>query len=128
MKNFYEATVIKPALRLPIELTLTPITRCVCVVLLNGAVVHDGLLTGPKVILDRTTAVDSPINIKVIVTRQHPEAVEIGVQINGHSIIPLYQHLASPQTAYLNFNGEWNLHIPNFYTWHHNITGQGWII
>jgi hypothetical protein len=127
MKNFSEATAIKSKLYFPVELMLSPIEQCVCVALINNTVVHDGLLTGPKSILVNNITVDGPIDIKIIITRQHPESVEVGIRIDGRDIIPIYQHLAKPQTNYLNFNGEWQLSIPNFYTWYHTVTGQGWI-
>lgn len=128
MKNFYEATVTKPTLTSTIELLLTPIEQCVCVVLINGHVMHDGLLTKSKKVTFQNNPIDETIDIKIIVTRQHPEAVEVKVAIDGYEIIPMYQDtVAIPATNYLNFNGEWNVRIPNFYAWHHGITGQGWI-
>lgn len=129
MKNFSEATVIKPNLSFPIELRLIPIEQCMCVALINGELVHDGLLTGPKLVQIKNTRIDSPIDVRVIVTRQHPEAVEVKVSIDGYEIIPLYADtIARPPTNYLDFNGEWQLHIPSYYPWLHEITGQGWII
>ena len=128
MKNFSEATAIKPQLTSIIELILTPVDKCVCVALINGQVVHDGLLDSNKSILVKGYPIDSPTEIKVIVTRQHPEAVEVKVVIDGHEIIPLYQDtVATPTTSYLNFNGEWTMRIPSFYPWLHEITGQGWV-
>ena len=48
--------------------------------------------------------------------------------INGLKVLPLYQHLSSDGTCYLDRVGDWHLHIPSpFYTWYHTITGQGWI-
>lgn len=129
MKNFYEATVIKPKLTPSIELMLTPVDQCVCVATVNGRVVHDGLLDSYKSILVKGHPIDGPIDIQVVVTtRVHPEAVQVEVVIDGLEIIPKYQHLANPPTNYLDFNGKWELNIPNFYPWYHEITGQGWIV
>lgn len=128
MKNFYEATVTKPTLTPTIELMLTPVEQCVCVALINGNVVHDGLLDSHKSILVKGYPINGPIDFMIIVTRQHPEAVEIKVVVDGHEIIPLYQAHANPPTNYLDFNGKWTLHIPNFYPWYHEVTGQGWIV
>lgn len=109
-------------------MTLKPINQCACVAMINGCVVHDGLLSESKIISFKSSPLDGPIDIKIIVTRQHPEAVEVNLAINGYEIIPLYQDtVATPRTSYLDFNGEWTLHIPNFYSWYHNISGQGWI-
>lgn len=128
MKNFLEATDIKTKLTPTIELMLSPVGQCVCVAMINNSIVHDGLLDSHKSILVKGHTLDGPIEIKIVTTRQHPEAVEVKVIIDGHDIIPKYQHLATPPTAYLDFNGEWTLKIPNFYPWYHEITGQGWII
>ena len=127
MKNFYEATVIKPKLTPFIELMITSVGQCVCVATINDRVVHDGLLDGHKSILVEGYSIDSPVNIQVITTRQHPEAVQVNVVIDGYNIIPKYQHLANPPTDYLDFNGKWQLIIPNFYPWLHEVSGQGWI-
>jgi hypothetical protein len=128
MKNFLEATAIKPTLEYPIELLLTPLNQCVCVALINNEVVHDGLLSGPKVVTVKNRVIDSPVEVKIIMTRQHPEALDVKVRIDGHEIIPLYADtIANPPTNYLNFNGEWTMNILSFYPWLHDITGQGWI-
>ena len=126
MKNFLEATAIKSGLKLDLVITLDPVEQCVCVLLVNDEVIHDGLLSSPKVITHRVLN-DNPIKIKVIVTRQHPEAVKLSVSVDNLPIIPLYQHMAVPPTDYIDFNGEWTLTIPKFYTWYHQVTGQGWI-
>ena len=127
MKNFYEATVIKPKLTPIIELIMTPVGNCVCVATINDRVVHDGLLDDYKSISVEGYSIDSPIDIKIVVARKHPGAIRVNVVIDSHDIIPKYQHTANPPTDYLDFNGEWHLHIPNFYPWYHEITGQGWI-
>jgi len=126
MKNFYEATVTKPGLKLDLVIALDPVEQCVCVLFINDEVIHDGLLSSPKVIT-RRVFIDDLIKIKAIVTRQHPEAVKLSVSIDNLPIIPLYQHVAVPPTDYIDFNGEWTLTIPKFYPWYHQVTGQGWI-
>jgi hypothetical protein len=69
-----------------------------------------------------------PITIQLTVNRQHPQAVDIkGIFIDDYEVLPKYQHLATPSTNYIDFNGVWGLEIPNFYPWYHEITGQGWI-
>jgi hypothetical protein len=127
MKNFYEATVTKSKLTSTVELMLMPVGQCVAVVMINDNVVHDGLLTVSKSIQVKVKPIDGPIDIKIVMTRQHPEALEVKVVIDGYDIIPLYLAHAKPPTNYLDFNGEWNLHIPNFYPWIHALTGQGWV-
>jgi hypothetical protein len=54
-------------------------------------------------------------------------AVEvIKLTINGKEVLPIYQHLARPATNWITT--DWELVVPApFYTWYHEITGQGWI-
>jgi len=56
-------------------------------------------------------------------------AVEIvSVTVNDKKFLPIYLHLATPQTSYINFTGLWEFKIDRpFYPWYHDITGQGWI-
>lgn len=126
MKNFYEATVTKPKLKLSVELLLVPVEQCVCVILFNGDPVYDGTISGCKSIQLRT-AIDSPVDLQIITTRVHPEALNVTVNIEGYEIIPLYLLRANPPTNYLDFNGSWRLKLPSFYPWFHEITGQGWV-
>ena len=50
------------------------------------------------------------------------------IAINGHEVLPLYQHMANPKTSYIDQIGIWRLDIPGpFYTWYHQLTGLGWI-
>ena len=53
-------------------------------------------------------------------------AIEVAkIVINGHEIMPVYQHLSNPSTSWITQN--WTLLIPGpFYPWYHRITGQGW--
>lgn len=127
MKNFYDSTVIKPTLKLDVVITLTPVGQCPCIVLVNNTPIFDRLLT-EATILQTSCPLTNPLNISIIVTRQHPEAVMVNITVDGYPIIPLYRGYASPPTNYLDINGIWTLTIPNFYQWYHEITGQGWII
>lgn len=50
------------------------------------------------------------------------------IVVNGYQVLPLYQHMANPKTAYIDQIGIWRLDIPGpFYSWYHQLTGQGWI-
>jgi hypothetical protein len=54
------------------------------------------------------------------------EIVEFSV--NGLEVLPRYLHLASTPTTWISRAGLWYFVIPgSFYTWHHGITGQGFI-
>ena len=127
MKNFYEATVIKHTLTSEIEVTLTPVEQCQCMLLINNQVLVNEILESPKTI-QYSVQLGSPITIQADIKRQHPQAIEIEVSIDGYPIIPLYQHLAVPSTDYIDFNGAWKLEIPHFYSWYHEVSGQGWTV
>lgn len=71
----------------------------------------------------------SPINLKCTVIDACGGAVEIKLlAVNGTEVLPRYQHLANPPTAWINQLGIWEfgVHEP-FYPWFHRISGQGWI-
>ena len=128
MKNFYDAIDIKPRLKLAVQLTLSPVDNCYCIVTINGTELFSGVLKRTTK-LDYTADLEESIDFKIAVERQHPQAVVVeDISINGHSIIPLYQHRATPQTTYINFSGDWQLSIPSFYPWYHEVSGQGWIV
>ena len=126
MKNFSEATAIKPSLRLDLKLLLTPIGSVPCQVIINELTHFNNTINNITTI-NCQFSLNETINISIKIQRQHPDAVQIVLQIDGHEVLPKYQHLASPPTDYLDFNDVWTLQIPNFYTWYHQITGQGWI-
>jgi len=127
MKNFLELTAIKPTLMLDISLLLVPVERCDYTIIINGETVSTGVLTSSaefKKQIELTEAIDILISVK---NRQHPQAIIISsLYIDGYEVIPVYQHLATPPTNYIDFSGVWRLKIPNFYPWYHEITGQGW--
>lgn len=127
MKNFYEATVIKPDLKLKMVLELKAIDICPCRVFINDHMEFYGGMVGTN-IFTKELNLTSPINIKITVDRQHPQAIEIvNLKIDDFEIMPIYLNQADPPTNYLDFTGIWTLTIPNFYPWYHEITGQGWI-
>jgi len=71
-----------------------------------------------------------PVSIKIKLEEfvEGTSGVEVAVAINGLEVLPKYQHLSSKQNNYIDTLDEWQLLIPaNFYTWYHEITGQGWI-
>lgn len=126
MKNFYEATVIKPTLENNVTLTLRPVGTVkakiwICDELFN----FEGINTITQV--KKTVKLSDPIRIVVHINRKHPEAIQIELSVDGFEILPKYQHLASPPTDYVDNNTPWILEIPNFYPWYHKVTGQGWI-
>lgn len=135
MKNFYEATVTKPNLTVRCCLGIKRTHGNVrTVIKINNENTFGDNSTGEtKIIADHqlwfSVPLDQPIDISIqLIDRQHPNALELSLTIDGYEVLPLYQHLANPPTAYLDFNDEWTLQIPNFYPWYHEVTGQGWIV
>lgn len=127
MKNFYEATVIKPTLTVTVRLIITPVGKVPCLIKLNSKTLYEDILDSVQA-LEMDVLLTDPIDLSIQIYRHHPDAVALDLYIDGYEILPKYQHLASPPCCYIDFNNVWVLKIPNFYPWYHEITGQGWII
>jgi hypothetical protein len=134
MKNFYEATATRSNLTLELCLGLKPTHGPVsCVIKFNGETFFGYNENGETKIIDDTklyhlVPLSNPIDISIqLIDRHHPNALELSLTIDDQEIIPLYLNQANPPTNYLDSNVVWQLHIPNFYPWYHQITGQGWI-
>ena len=76
MKNFYEATVIKPDLKLKMVLELKDIDICPCQITINNKLEFYGGLVGTNLFIKHLELTD-PIEIKIAVNRQHPQAIEV---------------------------------------------------
>ena len=126
MKNFYDATGIKPNLKLKVVLRVKPVGDVKTHLQINDA--NWDITLSKEEIFKHEVALTSPIEIQIQIQRQHPEAVEIELEIEGHKILPIYQDTIKCGDCYLNTNDVWKCSIPNFYSWYHNIRGQGWII
>ena len=128
MKNFLEATAIRPNLTLKMVLELKAIGICPCQIKINDQLEFYGGLTGMNTFIKHIYITD-PIDIEIAVDREHPRAIEIvNLSIDNHKILPLYQYTATPPTNYIDFTGSWSFKIPNFYPWLHEVSGQGWIV
>ena len=128
MKNFSEATVIKSKLMLDVNLVISPMCGdTYCQIELNQKVLFVGLVS-EKTNLNIEVPLCAPLHFKFFVERTHPQAIHIDLlAVDGREVLPLYLNQASPPTSYLDFTGIWELSIPSFYPWYHEITGQGWI-
>lgn len=104
MKNFSEATAIKPGLKLDLQLVLNSQAQIV----INGLSKQSDKT---QEFLDLTR----PIALKIL-GQNHLEVSKL--TIDGYDI-PNYHWKQSP--------GVWTLDIPCFYPWLHAITAQGWI-
>jgi hypothetical protein len=123
IRTFSEALDIKTADKLQVELEVEA----------HGHVEYRMRLNG-HLILDPVTCLTldllSPVSLTCRVTHiQNGGALEIKkFNINGQEVLPKYQHLASPKTAWLDQIGMWEFHTDRpFYPWFHAISGQGWV-
>ena len=127
MKNFYEATVIKPDLKLKMVLELKAVGVCPCKISINDHLEFYGGLVGNNMFIKELDLTDS-LAIKITVDRQHPQAIEVvKLSIDGYEVLPKYLSLANPPTVYIDITGDWTFNLPSFYPWYHEITGQGWV-
>ena len=71
----------------------------------------------------------SKINLKCLVIDANAGAVEVCLlSVNGAEVLPRYQHLVQPPTAWIDREGAWEFTIDQpFYPWFHAISGQGWV-
>jgi hypothetical protein len=127
MKNFYEATVIKPTLGLSVSLILEPVGQLPCLVQINRKTIFENTISVKTKIVYQLP-LEEPIDISIKIDRQHPDAIIVFLNIDNNEILPKYLCLADPPTNYLDQSGIWSFKIPSFYPWLHHITGQGWIV
>jgi hypothetical protein len=104
-----------------------------CIIKVNGQTMFEDNPSGQTQLIAEhhlgfQLSLTEPIEISIqLIDRQHPNALELSLTIDGQEIIPLYMNQANPPTNYLDSNDVWQIHIPNFYLWYHELTGQGWI-
>ena len=120
IKTFSEALDINTQDQLQVQLVIAVHGNIHYRMRLNGHVISD---------LDTVYTLDlfSPINLVCTVFDANDGAVEIkSLTVNGTEVLPKYQHLAEPKTAWITTN--WEFIIPSpFYPWFHEISGQGWV-
>jgi len=122
IKNFSNVLDIETRDQLQVQLVIAVHGNIHYRMRLNGHLITD---------LDTTYSIDlfSPINLKCTVVDANGGAVEIKLlTVNGTEVLPRYQHLATPPTAWIDQTGTWEFtaHSP-FYPWFHAISGQGWV-
>lgn len=128
MKNFCEAMVIRNKLTLLVIIELKSINNCWCKVEVNGELIHQGAMFATSE-LRQHVPLNEPLHIKITSNNEHNQAIDIKkITVDGFEVMPLYQAHAKPSTSYLDKSTEWEINIPSFYPWYHEITGQGWII
>ena len=122
MKNFSDILDINPQDQLQVRLVIKVHGDIHYRMRLNGHLISD-LDTEYKLGLFST------INLRCTVFDVNAGAVEIDMlSVNGTEVLPRYQHLANPGTAWIDKPGTWEFKIDQpFYPWFHRISGQGWI-
>lgn len=128
MKNFYEATDTRSTLKYEMKLILTPVGQGVeCMVNFNQEdYLFFGQLTDTVEIVEQIP-LNCPLDLRIKVWREHPQAVKVTLLLDGHDVIPKYQQYAEPATDYIDFEHGWSIRIDNAYQWLHQKSGQGWI-
>lgn len=122
IQTFSDVLDINTADQLQVRLVIVPHGNIHYRIRLNGHVITD---------LDTVYTIDlfNPVSVKCTVLDANAGAVEIKLlSINGTEVLPKYQHLARPQTAWIDQTGVWEFTTGSpFYTWFHEISGQGWV-
>ena len=122
MKNFSELLVTRPNLTVVIELKI------------HGRVSYQASINQHIISTYTKNVFDlmSPLNFSIQLDDfdEGTSGIEIvEFSVNGLEVLPLYQHIASPPTNYIDKLGIWKLEILlPFYQWYHDISGQGWIL
>ena len=125
MKNFSDATAIKPSLTLDIVLRVKPVGTVLTHLKINESTWTTTIVK--EEVFKHKVGITNTVNIQIQIERTHPEALAVDLEIDGNKILPLYQEQLGVN-SYIDSNDIWSITIPNFYSWLHKITGQGWII
>lgn len=122
IRTFSDVLDINTQDRLQVRLVVVPHGNIHYRMRLNGQLISES---------DTTHTFDllSSVYLKCRVIDSNGGAVEIKLlSINGQEVLPRYQHLACPPTAWIDQTGIWEFTITHpFYPWFHAISGQGWV-
>jgi hypothetical protein len=109
--------------KLIVELSIKRHGRTQSLVQLNGFVVNVDDITFNIDLLDSVEIFADLLDFD-----EGTSGLEVFLTINGHEILPKYQHLSSNKKSYVDTKELWWYRIPSpFYTWYHEISGKGWI-
>lgn len=122
MNSFSDILDINTNDQLQVQLIIVPHGNIQYRMQLNG---HEILDTTSTHKLDLFSA----IHLKCTIFDANAGALEIRLlSVNGIEVLPKYQHLSTPPTAWLDRNGTWEFAmLQPFYPWYHEISGQGWL-
>jgi len=122
MKNFLELLDTKSDMKVSVKLQI------------HGYVEYRASINGIQ-FADATEVrldLNSDINLVIHLDKFNKGSSGIEVTeffINSLEVLPKYLHLARPSTNYIDEYGQWRFAIPApFYSWYHEITGQGWLL
>ena len=122
IRTFSDVLDINTQDQLQVQLVIVPHGNIHYRMRLNGHLISN---------LDTTYTFDllSSVHLTCRVIEPYGGAVEIkALTINGTEVLPKYQPLAMPQTAWIDRTGLWQFDIHgSFYPWFHKISGQGWV-
>ena len=124
MKNFSEAMDIKDSLTVEVKLLLKPHgsvpTRC----WINGEIMVGENIGAPKFIT-KQIKLGAPLEVRIKIEREHPQAVEVDMYIDDQEVMHQYQHHATPPTRYIDTNDMWIFECDNALDWLHEAQGHG---
>ena len=117
---------IKDSLMIEIKLLLTPHgsvpTRC----WVNGEMMVGDTIGAPVFVKKQIKLFDA-LEVRIKIEREHPDAVEVDLYIDGQEVMHQYNHHATPPTRYIDTNDMWVFQCDNVYDWLHEAQGHGWI-
>ena len=124
MNSFSDITAIDIAEKLTVDVQLKSHGHCTYTAYLNNQRLN---YCATRINFDLFDTVN--LTIELLDFDEGSSGVEIQMlKINGLEVLPKYQHLATGSTNYIDKLGIWSMHIPAaFYTWYHEISGQGFI-
>jgi hypothetical protein len=139
MKNFSD--LLATDLSLDLVLSAEPVGHPDVEIWINQRSIHQGPLLYPITVSTQLSllsdfSVQVKLKNKVYTSESETAIVLTRLSVDGFDIIPQFTHLAkyvndhafTEPTAYIGFNGEWQLEINKpFYQWQHEITSQGWL-
>ena len=114
MKNFSDLTAIKTKEQLAVSISLKQ-HDAEYVFSINDTTISSDNYSGKFDLFD-------DLSFKCYINKG---AVEIlSITVNDFEVLPVYQHLANPPTAWITTQWEFVIPAP-FYIWKHHTTGQG---
>lgn len=124
MKNFSDITAIDTKRKLVVEVALRKDGQQTSQVTFNGELIEDDQFSFELDLLDPIK-----LEIKLLEFTEGTSGIEVVYfRVNGINLFPRYRRVTNKDATYIDFYDTWVLDIPSpFYTWYHEISGQGWI-